>query len=225
MTRFFKFPSTPHLISHKGLTRKDKVLSQSDLQKFLRNRLVIEEKIDGANIGISSDIDGTIQVQNRGNILGVPYSGQFSRLSSWLAVNALQLQPALEQDIILFGEWCAAKHSIEYTSLPDFFILFDVYDFAEQAFWSVRRRDELASSLKLQVPHNLGCWPSNAEALQNLINETKSAYSNSAIEGIILRYDSDLWNLQRAKAVRSDFTQSIQEHWSKQAMSWNRTRD
>jgi len=30
-------------------------------------------------------------------------------------------------DVILYGEWCYAKHSIHYTMLPDYFIAFDIF--------------------------------------------------------------------------------------------------
>lgn len=50
-TLFFKFPSTPHLIMLSGMDiRSDKVLSESERSAFLQHNLVIEEKIDGANL-------------------------------------------------------------------------------------------------------------------------------------------------------------------------------
>lgn len=50
----FKSPSTPHLITLEGVeVRDDKVLSESERTDFLKHELVIEEKVDGANLGIS----------------------------------------------------------------------------------------------------------------------------------------------------------------------------
>ena len=66
---FFKFPSTPHLSIGDGVDiRADKVLSESERIAFLRQKIVVEEKIDGANLGLSFDPEGEIRVQNRGHI-------------------------------------------------------------------------------------------------------------------------------------------------------------
>ncbi len=48
---FFKFPSTPHLATLPGVDiRGDKVLSESERDAFLKHGLVVEEKVDGANL-------------------------------------------------------------------------------------------------------------------------------------------------------------------------------
>ena len=53
---FFKFPTTPHLtILGTGKVREDKVLTQLERDYFLEHKLTVEEKIDGANLGISFD--------------------------------------------------------------------------------------------------------------------------------------------------------------------------
>ncbi|WP_257945770.1 RNA ligase family protein, partial [Pseudomonas plecoglossicida] len=49
----------------------------------------------------------------------------------------------------LFGEWCAARHSLDYGTLPDWFLLFDVYDRSTGRFWSTVRRDALAAEAGL----------------------------------------------------------------------------
>ena len=45
-----------HMVKHHG----------NQHNEFLRYELVVEEKVDGANLGISFDENGTIRVQNRG---------------------------------------------------------------------------------------------------------------------------------------------------------------
>ena len=225
MVDFFKFPSIPHLKSSSSVTRQDKILSPSERIEFLRNKLVIEEKLDGANIGISIGDEGTIRVQNRGSILSLPYRGQFSRLNSWLEIQRPQLETALKSNVILFGEWCAAQHSIHYGSLPDFFILFDVYDLKNQAFWSVFRRDSLAKNHDFKIPKRFDLKSQDIHELSEFLNDTTSKFSDAHIEGIILRQDDRLWNIRRAKLVRADFTQSIDDHWSKKTIVWNKLRE
>ena len=56
---FFKFPHTPHLIwLGEGHPRGDKVLSPDEADRLLREPVILEEKVDGANVGISIDERG-----------------------------------------------------------------------------------------------------------------------------------------------------------------------
>ena len=86
--------------------RGDKVLSESERSAFLQHDLVIEEKIDGANLGISFDSWGNIQAQNRGAYLQLPRAGQWKKLDNWLAQRTDTLFEHLLDQFILFGEWC-----------------------------------------------------------------------------------------------------------------------
>ncbi len=53
---FFKFPSTPHLALLGDVEiRGDKVMSELERAEFLCHEFAVEEKVDGANLGISFD--------------------------------------------------------------------------------------------------------------------------------------------------------------------------
>ena len=70
MADFFRFPHTSHLVwLGEGETRDDKVLSPEEAREFLVSEVVLEEKVDGANIGFSTSEDGELRVQNRGSYL------------------------------------------------------------------------------------------------------------------------------------------------------------
>jgi hypothetical protein len=43
---------------------------------------------------------------------------------------------------------------------------------------------------------------------------TKSAYGDEVVEGLYLRRESRGWVTARAKVVRPDFIQAIEQHWS-----------
>ncbi|MEI7610790.1 MAG: RNA ligase family protein [Rhodospirillaceae bacterium] len=86
MSDFFRFPHTPHIAwLGEGTPRDDKVLEAGEASAFLDGEVVVEEKVDGANLGFSVSPDGELRAQNRGHYLERPFSGQFSRLESWLA--------------------------------------------------------------------------------------------------------------------------------------------
>ena len=65
MTEFFRFPHTHHLIwLGEGEPRGDKVLLASEVEDMLQGELIIEEKLDGANLGISLDDNGELHHMN-----------------------------------------------------------------------------------------------------------------------------------------------------------------
>lgn len=224
MKSFFRFPSTPHLawLSKITVPREDKLLSSSDARALLASKVLVEEKIDGANVGLSLAEDGTLLIQNRGQYLTAPYTGQFARLAEWLTQHEEEIRNQLGGPLILFGEWSAARHSIKYDRLPDWFLLFDVYDRAEGRFWSSGRRNALASAAGLAIVPTLLRGQTNLSALQQLLATGSSHYRAGPMEGLVVRGETTDWCESRAKLVRADFTQAIEEHWSRRRIVWNR---
>jgi ATP-dependent RNA circularization protein (DNA/RNA ligase family) len=224
---FYRFPHTPHLAwLGNGPVRDDKVFTPQEAKAFLSQPVAIEEKIDGANIGLSLSPEGTLRIQQRGDYLQHPFTGQFSGLTTWLALHGPDLEAFLQepehQGLILFGEWCAARHSVAYTHLPDPFLLFDVADPAQQQFWSRNRRDTAANLLGLaSVPLLQDDNHHTLIDLSSEIDHFHSRYHPGPPEGVILRNDDPQWCKSRAKLVRPDFTQAIEEHWSSRPIEWN----
>ena len=223
MTDFFRFPHTPHLTwLRKEPPRDDKVLSPSEVTALLAGDVEVEKKLDGANVGFSLSQDGGLRAQNRGQYLAKPYGGQFARLRAWLAQHGEGLRGALTPNLILFGEWCAARHSLKYAALPDWFLLFDVYDPSVERFWSSTRRNALAISAGLVTVQTVLHGKTTLAALKQLVATKKSHYHEGPLEGVVIRRESADWCNARAKLVRPDFTQAIDTHWRKRAVEWNR---
>jgi hypothetical protein len=196
--------------------RDDKILSKTDAEAFLRSPVIVEEKVDGANLGISFDPDGNLLAQNRGSFLKQGAKGQFAPLWAWLSKRESHLFDVLQDRMILFGEWCYARHSIHYTRLPDWFLAFDVLDKNERQFLNTERRSQIARDLDLSVVPRLGSGTFQLDCVAALIGT--SALYNGPMEGIYLRQECGLWLTCRAKVVRPEFVQQIGEHWSKQLM-------
>ncbi len=223
MTDFYRFPHTPHITwLAGGCPRDDKVLSIEEASELLSSNVVLEEKLDGANVGLSVSEDGVLCVQNRGQYLTPPYRGQFARLGSWLAEHEDRLFDALGADLIAFGEWCAARHSLDYKALPDWWLLFDVYDRQSGAFWSTIRRNTWAQEYALITVRRVLAGSVTLVQLQKMVMEEGSSFRDGAMEGLVIRQEDANWLTQRAKLVRPDFTQAITGHWSKKALEWNR---
>jgi ATP-dependent RNA circularization protein (DNA/RNA ligase family) len=224
MVEFFRFPTTPHLawLSVDAPPRGDKVLSATDVEEVLSGEVIVEEKVDGANLGISLAPEGQLRIQNRGQYIESPFHGQFSRLQAWLEQHGPRLSDAIPQGIVVFGEWCAAKHSLSYDMLPDWLLVFDVYDRAERRFWSSGRRNRLAARLGLATVPQIFRGETDLAALQQLLDVRMSTLRAGPMEGVIVRSESTDWCTRRAKLVRGDFTQAIGEHWSRRSIEWNR---
>lgn len=220
---FFKFPSTPHLALLGDVTvRGDKVMSESERGEFLRHEIVVEEKVDGANLGISFDSSGNICAQNRGAYLHLPSSGQWKKLSEWLKPRTDALFEQLTDQFILFGEWCYAQHSVIYDRLPDWFLGFDIYDKSNAKFFSCHRRNEVFRTIGIiQVPLIKRGYFSLSE-LNSFLSQ--SQLSDKPAEGLYLRLDRSDWLEQRTKLVRPAFIQSVEQHWSRSGVKANRLK-
>jgi len=64
-----KFPRTPHLIDTGASTADDLLCDIFPANGRLEGNLTIEEKIDGANLGISLDSDLKLVIQNRSHLV------------------------------------------------------------------------------------------------------------------------------------------------------------
>ncbi|KAF8535397.1 hypothetical protein BDD12DRAFT_855549 [Trichophaea hybrida] len=219
-----KFIRTRHLLDLGGATRDDLIIPPQDLARHFLQHVIIEEKVDGANLGISLSATGEFQVQNRSHYVSANDHAQFSLLPAWLEEKAGPLKQILGSDeavlerYVLYGEWMVAVHSIEYTHLPDWFIAFDLYDRVDNRFLT---RRELDSRLKdagiSQVPVIYEGLLENEDVLRRLL-DTKSCFSPEVkVEGVVVRFSGD----ERGKVVRGDFLAGSR-HWSKNELRRNR---
>jgi len=221
MSDFFRFPHTPHLAWLGAATpREDKLLPTGELSSLLEQEFVVEEKIDGANLGISTDEAGELRVQNRGSWLSPDTCHpQFRSLWSWLGPKRSDLENALGSNLMLFGEWCVAVHTVEYNALPDWFLGFDVFERSSGRFWSTIRRDALLNKLGLRHVPLLGRGIFGVDELRALMDTSR--VGSSAMEGVYVRAESSMWLRSRAKLVRPEFAQGIDTHWSHGTMHRN----
>ena len=85
MDGIYKYPRTRH-IQGSGTQAGDDDLQVAPSSELAGKYLVVEEKMDGANCGISFDRAGRLRLQSRGHYLaGGPRERQFELLKSWAA--------------------------------------------------------------------------------------------------------------------------------------------
>ena len=203
---FFKFPTTPHLTFFgKGTVRDDKVFTENERDAFLDHELIVEEKIDGANVGISFDNSGEVHVQNRGSFLLRPYQGQWKKLDEWLLLNLDCFSDVLQDQYILFGEWCFARHSVRYENLPSWFLGFDIYDKGNKQFLSCEGRNDLFRQMKIFQSPMLGRGRFSLQELKTFFRTSR--FSNMASEGKRFRKPLEAIFSQRdLGGIKSDFS-------------------
>lgn len=217
---FIAFPRTRHLINLGAATKDDRI--DNDSRAFLsiseKNvAITLEEKIDGANMGIQVDPESPtgFLVQSRNRFLGANPSDQFKKVNKWVSDHDEGLKKILlsnDQEeappgkFILYGEWMFMKHSIYYDKIIDLFLVFDIYDTEWNTFLSRSAIDKrLLGTSICQVPVVPSPQRLDERSLRDLVHKLPSAYSDGLAEGIYLRREKGDKVIDRAKIVRPDF--------------------
>jgi hypothetical protein len=236
MEKILKYPRTAHVESSQ-LQKGDHDLTQVRFDDIRGSHLVIEEKMDGANAGVSFDGAGKMWLQSRGHYLvGGPRERHWDLFKQWAAVNEQTLLSILEDRYIMYGEWMYAKHTVFYDLLPHYFLEFDIYDRLTQSFLStVERRKLLARSpiVSVKVLHEgpvatlddlkklatcsyfkSGLWRVNliAAGLSAGVDPdtiVRQTDGYDLMEGLYIKVEEGPAVKQRLKWVRNSFTNSI----------------
>jgi hypothetical protein len=226
---FVKYPRTPHLFGSKG-TDDDKHLSEAESSEFIANEsLIVEEKIDGTNVGIHFTSAGQMVLQCRGHLITQGMHPQYDLFKQWTAVKRGIIEETVEDRFILFGEWVYARHSLHYRQLPHYFFEFDIYDKEEEAFLSLERRLLLLEGTGIETVPLLHQGKIGKEELEELIGPSlfDSVFENpltrqadNLMEGLYLRTEAAGAVTGRAKFVRPEFVEKVKQstHWQHQAM-------
>ena len=226
---FTKYPRTPHLFGSRG-TDDDKHLGQRESLDFIADAsLIVEEKLDGTNVGVHFTSAGRMVLQCRGHEIGTGMHAQYDLFKQWTMGKRPVLEAMLEDRLLLFGEWLYARHSVHYRRLPHYFFEFDIYDKQRQVFLDLASRlERLAGTGILTVPvvHR---GPATADELGKLVGPSRfdSVFENpltgrtdNLMEGLYLRTEAAGGVTGRAKLVRPEFVEKVKqsEHWQQQAL-------
>jgi hypothetical protein len=149
MPTLHKYPRTHHLQGSR-LQPGDEDSQSVPFAPLAGRPLVIEEKVDGANAGISFDATGRLWLQSRGHFLtGGSREKHFDLFKRWGSTHASALRAVLGQRFVLYGEWLYAKHTVFYDRLPHYFLEFDVLDTGTRAFLGTQERRLLLQGLPI----------------------------------------------------------------------------
>ena len=233
MEKIIKYPRTRHLEGSK-LQFGDEDLSQIKFETIKNKKIIVEEKVDGANVGISF-VSDKLYLQSRGHFLVGGYNERhYNLLKAWANQNLNALYNALGNRYIMFGEWLYAKHKIFYDDLPDYFLEFDLFDKENQVFLDTTSRKEITKNLPVfSVPVLAEDSFSNLKSLlslltnstyrtekhlENLIGQIerlglnvqqilKESDLSPLMEGLYIKVEENGVVKERMKYVRPSFTQ------------------
>lgn len=224
MRPILKFPRTPHLEGSRVQRGDDDVpvVPPSDLRG---QHLVIEEKVDGANSGISFDSDRHLILQCRGHVLsGGPRERQFDLFKSWANHHRTALWEALRTRYVMYGEWLYARHTIRYDELPHYFLEFDLLDREAGEFLSTERRRQVLDGVPVVSVPVLGCGL--IDSFEGFLGPSQCA-STERMEGLYIKAEEEGKVLGRYKYVRNSFLQAIEDegmHWMDRPIEPNSLR-
>lgn len=235
-----KYPRTPHLEGSR-LQEGDSGHDQLPYGALAGRFVVAEEKLDGANAGVSFSDDAALLLQSRGHFLtGGSRERHFNLFKQWASRHEDALFDVLGTRYIMFGEWMHAKHSVFYDALPHLFLEFDLFDKQQGVFLSTKRRHALLQNVPVvSVPvlyagpapdrwSSLASWIGQSVARtehwrQSLHQEAQrreldpirvaeQTDGDDASEGLYLKVEDDDQVLARYKLVRPSFTQTIMDN-------------
>jgi atypical dual specificity phosphatase len=187
---------------------------------FLNRPIYVEEKVDGANMGISI-VDYKVVFQNRSHYINSKYHEQFRSLDTWTHAHRDDVFAILEPDRhILYGEWLYAKHSIPYERLPGLFVAFDIYDQFECRFWSRERVSAALEGTSIPLVPLMAHRTFKTAGELAALTQQQSRFYDGRVEGVYLRICDDDYLTQRGKIVRTDFLAG-NKHWSARKVERN----
>src|SRR5437667_10866903 len=97
---FIKYPRTPHLFGSKG-TDDDKHLGREESEAFIADRsLIVEEKLDGTNVGIHFTSADRMVLQCRGHTITERMHPQYDLFKQWTSMTRSLLKEMLGNQCI-----------------------------------------------------------------------------------------------------------------------------
>jgi hypothetical protein len=227
------YPRTHHLCHNPNAQRTDLICSEKECAIIFDNEeTYIEEKVDGASLGICYYEDNPI-IRNRNNFLQKGKTGhlrtpaklQFASIWNWFYENIHKfekLNNLVGFEVALYGEWMVALHSCSYDKLPDYLIAYDLYDWEKDKFYNTGLARKYLTECGFTVPKLLHHGKINSwEQFDNWCKE-KSEFSTTDLrEGCYVKVCDKFHITDRFKIVRKDFIQGAM--WSDRQLTKNKT--
>jgi len=212
---FRKYEKTFRVSGPKGKLS----LTEAEIKNLFSGKVVIEEKMDGANVGIIRHKKG-FHLQKRGSLVGPSEHKQFQYFHAWANQKMYANIMNIPMNYIFYGELLYAVHTIYYDKLPDYVLIFDVWDGEKYLNW-VERNDicnELGFHRVPLIAYDY-FYPKSVE----MTIPGPSAYGDVA-EGIVIKKYTKSGEYYRGKIVKPEFVKEMEEsdHWMHKEVKTNK---
>jgi hypothetical protein len=205
-----KYPHTPHLPWSPGFDEKEDMVLRST-EHWAGTEVVITEKMDG---------EGTSIYRDNFHARSTEYAPHPSRSRMRAIWGAVRYDIPLNWRIC--GENVSARHSIGYTDLPSYFLVFSIWDRGTALAWD--DTVEWCHLLNLDTVPVLwqGMWS------EDKCREIIAGLDVMKQEGIVVRPNgrfpweriADPWMGVLGKWVRKGHV-TTDEHWMQRPVEWN----
>lgn len=210
MQTFYPFPRTLHLPGSVVID-SDRTTSLSELQRLCDEcEIIIQEKIDGANVSVYASDQGTPVCQKRSGLIDAAgkQREQYAFYRNWVWEHWNMLQQILSHRFVLFGEFCWQRHAIQYTRLPDWILFFDIFDRNERVFLPL---DSVAGLLQDDFQSVPQLWRGRGSVsdlmhrIEEMSQESSEYTDAECREGLYVRFEAAGAIRGRAKWRRPGF--------------------
>ena len=205
-----KYPRTFHLPWSKGATNDDK--RATSVEGLIGKPIIISDKIDGSNTSLEAE--ACFARTHSGSPTHPSFDG-------FKALHAA-IKHEITTDTQLFGEWVFARHSIEYTELPAYFLLFGVRYLEEPDYlWGSWEEVEFWSK-EIAVPTVPILFQGIISSEKELQELTESLMIQPSVcggirEGVVVRiadaFNDDDFSSCVMKCVRANHVSPDNDHW------------
>jgi len=206
------FPRIPLVEGAPGASSDDLVLTPAERGGWFGVPVVIEEKLDGANVAIWRAPAGRLLCAGRGGISAMDRAGQFGRLRAWVAEHTAPLEALLGDSEVLYGEWLFLHHSVGYDRLPDWLVVLDLWS-ERSGFLGVAQRDERVRAAGLAVVPVVRVGPVPSPSVLSQLS-AQSRFGSGAMEGLVLRREAGGRLVDRVKWLRPGFRRLDDDAWA-----------
>jgi hypothetical protein len=211
-----KYPRTSHFSFSEGATNDDKIATS--VERLIGAPIVISEKLDGSNCSL--EVDGCFARTHA----HAPTHPSFDVIK----VLHSTIKHKIPINYQLFGENCYAKHSIEYSELPGYFLLFGVRASSQWLSWE--DVEMWAEEIGAPTVPVLFCGVVKSEnELQGLVQSFMGQQSvcGGIREGVVVRvadtFMNDDFSDCTIKNVRKNHV-TTDQHWAHQKIVKNKLK-
>lgn len=204
MTAFIKYPRTPHLPWSPGRSDNDTFLLNTDT--FIGKQVIVTEKMDGENTSLYKKGVHHRSLDDK----------NYHSSRTWVKNLHAQIAHEIPAGFRICGENLFAKHSIPYTNLPTYFMVFSMWSNTLCLSWKETLR--WTEILGLTTAPVLYEGEYNEKVIKSLLVDT------SVSEGYVVRnaesFNYEDFDKNVAKWVREDHIQG-KTHWMYKSITPN----